>query len=326
MMWDEIVEELFSGAKDSESVERLKQWATMTPCFEITNIYQWAKEYEKDHDRPKGADYKSPSGSWFVEFKTDSGGRFGIFAGVYPLIPEMEKIFAECETGPDDREDPNVVELLESMTMAAGDKAGRDEFKQLIDSGQYCYRLDAFLKKPGVGLAQLKFFVFADKELKHRVTYSPMDMAKRKQTTLGAEVTMDMILYFLMFISTKNITVQSFRIPSDKLNKRREERGKPPLSIYKVLTIDPSKVSREFLPRMTDRGMEGLRYHFCRGHIKSYTEDAPLFGKFSGTWFWSPTMRGKKSAGEVHKTYRVEIDGKGGGDGGEKESRDSSDG
>lgn len=44
---------------------------------------------------------------------------------------------------------------------------------------------------------------------------------------------------------------------------------------------------------------------FCRGHFSTYTEDRPLFGKVSGT-FWVPShVRGSAKQGVVVSDYNV---------------------
>lgn len=48
------------------------------------------------------------------------------------------------------------------------------------------------------------------------------------------------------------------------------------------------------------------RVHFCRGHFKTYTEDAPLFGKYTGRFWWQPTLRGSSDKGVVLKTYDID--------------------
>jgi hypothetical protein len=57
----------------------------------------------------------------------------------------------------------------------------------------------------------------------------------------------------------------------------------------------------------------GLRsaLHICRGHFKSYTEDAPLFGKHTGTYWWADRVRGDRSRGRVEKDYAVKLDAEG---------------
>jgi hypothetical protein len=325
MMWDEIVEETINNAGPSDGwmVEEFKGLSSQVQCFEITNIFEWVVDYEENHDeKPDVGHCKPPCPSWFMDFKAVDKSRVGIWVSTFPMVKRMKSMIEGSVT----KAIPDPDEFMTSMFEETR-KAGEEKtFKQILDDEDYFYKMDLYLKGDTRSIFRQGFFIFSDRCIKKMSVLSPMGEENVEGAKQVAALAMNMLLYFLLFVNAKNITIQTFRRPDDKINKKRGKNGKPPLAIYKVLTIDPSKVSREFLPRMTGRGMEGLRYHFCRGHIKSYTEDSPLFGKFSGTWFWSPTMRGKKSAGEVHKTYRVEIDGKGGGDGREKEGRDSSDG
>ena len=48
-----------------------------------------------------------------------------------------------------------------------------------------------------------------------------------------------------------------------------------------------------------------LREHIRRGHFKTYSEDAPLFGKHTGTYFWPQGMRGNPKRGKVEKDYAI---------------------
>lgn len=48
---------------------------------------------------------------------------------------------------------------------------------------------------------------------------------------------------------------------------------------------------------------EPIAPHVVRGHFKNYTEDAPLLGKITGTYWWGHHVRGGAEA--VPKQYRV---------------------
>lgn len=48
------------------------------------------------------------------------------------------------------------------------------------------------------------------------------------------------------------------------------------------------------------------RMHLMRGHFKTYTKENPLLGKHTGTWWWSPTVRGDATVGHVIKEYEVQ--------------------
>jgi hypothetical protein len=46
--------------------------------------------------------------------------------------------------------------------------------------------------------------------------------------------------------------------------------------------------------------------HICRGHLRTYTEEKPLFGKVIGTFFIPAHLRGDEKVGTVVKDYQLE--------------------
>jgi hypothetical protein len=45
-----------------------------------------------------------------------------------------------------------------------------------------------------------------------------------------------------------------------------------------------------------------------RGHFKQYTAERPLFGRFTGLYWWQPHLAGKAKDRVVVKDYRIEVD------------------
>jgi len=108
----------------------------------------------------------------------------------------------------------------------------------------------------------------------------------------------------LILLNTKNIVTQEHR-PPVKLNKKRIKKGKQPLFTYHTLRLQlPGK--RKKSNGKTEPGDNTTRLHLCRGHFKTYTEENPLFGKFTGRYWWQPHARGNKDEGVVMKNYAVE--------------------
>ena len=122
-------------------------------------------------------------------------------------------------------------------------------------------------------------------------------------------------------IFASNAIVQSFRCfsilncsnvetdvvrPPSKLQKKRKKRNRPPLKTYKTLKLTGTKSSKG---NGKGNGIDKA-LHLCRGHFKNYTEDNPLFGKYTGRYWWQPQVRGKKEAGEGIKDYQKELDDK----------------
>lgn len=100
-----------------------------------------------------------------------------------------------------------------------------------------------------------------------------------------------------------NVTIETVE-PPPKLSRKHEKRHGRPLVRYQVLDVGPMR-------RILDEhgaGEAGLRHalHLSRGHFKVFTEDAPLFGKHAGTYWWAPHVRGDATQGVNVNDYRVQ--------------------
>ncbi len=95
--------------------------------------------------------------------------------------------------------------------------------------------------------------------------------------------------------------------PGEKLSRSFQRRRGRPLTRYWVLDIEPMK---RVLTRDGEAQHRGLRHamHICRGHFKTYTSEAPLFGRVTGTYWWADQVRGWAEEGVVGKDYRVRVD------------------
>ena len=101
-----------------------------------------------------------------------------------------------------------------------------------------------------------------------------------------------------------NATTQRVGGADPKTNRNRVASGKKPLLSYHVLTVNglsSSPASRA----TTSSASSGIsnRLHLCRGHFKRYTEDKPLFGRYTGLYWWQPHIRGADRSGAVIKDY-----------------------
>lgn len=107
----------------------------------------------------------------------------------------------------------------------------------------------------------------------------------------------------LLLLNCKNVTIEVNK-PDEALNKSRRKRGKQELFTYKTLKLLlPSSKDKNQL-ESTPTG-EHNRIHFCRGHFKEYTAEHPLFGKYTGLWWWQPAVRGQNKDGIVMKDYII---------------------
>jgi len=108
----------------------------------------------------------------------------------------------------------------------------------------------------------------------------------------------------LIVLNCKNIVLKKEH-PDRKLNLARAKKGKPPLFAYHTLHVKVPTMRTEADGEDADSGRT-QRVHLCRGHFKTYTEDKPLFGKYTGRYWWPWMVRGDKKKGLVIKDYNIE--------------------
>jgi hypothetical protein len=134
--------------------------------------------------------------------------------------------------------------------------------------------------------------------------YSREDRGKFVANTLmDAHADIETISGGMILMNCKNIGTDKVR-PSLKLNKKRKKNGKVELFTYHVLKIKTSKSGKHEDGTVLTGGH--YRHHFCRGHFKEYTEEKPLFGRFTGMYWWDAHLRGRNKKGFVYKDYEVE--------------------
>lgn len=122
---------------------------------------------------------------------------------------------------------------------------------------------------------------------------------------LYISATLSILQSSIMLLNCKNIETE-VRHPSEELNKSRRKKGKQELFTYKTLKLLVPGKKEKRIQRNEPTG-EHNRIHFCRGHFKEYTAEAPLFGRITGLWWWQPHVRGKSTDGVVMKDYQVEV-------------------
>jgi len=109
----------------------------------------------------------------------------------------------------------------------------------------------------------------------------------------------------LEFFHCKNVKIVSQPVP-DRLKKsqiKKHGRAKLDSNIIKVYPYVFSKDKSKREISFDDFTMKNNTY-FTRGHFRTYTEQAKLFGRFTGTFFISPHWRGKHSD-ETPKDYEL---------------------
>ncbi len=110
----------------------------------------------------------------------------------------------------------------------------------------------------------------------------------------------------LMAVSLMNCSNVGYEdeAPYRRQEKRRLARADLPLIQHKRLVIKPHTSTKRSRTGDPDES-RGVGIHIVRGHFKTYTDEAPLFGNMTGTWWWQPAVRGTAPRFVV-KDYEVQ--------------------
>jgi hypothetical protein len=145
------------------------------------------------------------------------------------------------------------------------------------------------------------------------VDWVPTSVANVLEDKLGESPYMiDGFLYSANFpalramnlLNCKNVETERVIVPAP-VRKKRLKKGYPEIE-WKRLVVH---VGKERIPIRYEanpqKGPPQTRLHVCRGHFRTYTTEAPLFGKYTGRYWIPQHTRGTKSLGEIHKVYDI---------------------
>jgi hypothetical protein len=110
----------------------------------------------------------------------------------------------------------------------------------------------------------------------------------------------------LVFLNTQKVE-RLETVPPEKLSKRHQKKYGAPLTKFYTLKVNAVN-ARPAAKEHQGGNHQSPAHHIVRGHFRRYTEEAPLFGKWAGVYWWGEFERGKKERGEVTKDYEVIVD------------------
>lgn len=103
------------------------------------------------------------------------------------------------------------------------------------------------------------------------------------------------LLFSLALLNVKNVELR----PASSRKTVPHIRGRTGIRI-RTLVITPMRAALRAIAReMAEHPDQRLPLHLCRGHFKTFTEAAPLFGKYTGVYWWDPCWRGNGTMGLV---------------------------
>lgn len=104
------------------------------------------------------------------------------------------------------------------------------------------------------------------------------------------------------FLNCRNIVLVDEALKSTRETLYQKHFGVP-ATRYKTLSIKP--IGKRHENDNSQQQFDIMPLHLRRGNFATYTDDAPLFGKYTGT-FWRPaTVVGNEKNGVVVKDYKV---------------------
>lgn len=105
----------------------------------------------------------------------------------------------------------------------------------------------------------------------------------------------------LGLMNCKNVGLEQVR---PQLSKRQMRLGEKRIT-YSKIRLPTSARSASNTREAQESVGRPEPYHLIRGHFKTYTDEAPLFGRHTGTYWWSWQARGDQKHGERHHEYEV---------------------
>jgi hypothetical protein len=108
--------------------------------------------------------------------------------------------------------------------------------------------------------------------------------------------------YAIGLLHCKNIVTEEVGGKRETVKRRHRNKG----TRHHVLKIIPMKKVKAYQEKGASSLSKGdVSLHVRRGHFKTYTPEAPLFGVHSGTFWWEAHTAGKAEHGIVTKDYQI---------------------
>jgi len=145
----------------------------------------------------------------------------------------------------------------------------------------------------------------AERKGHHLLLHKSKLMARMNESHCECAVK-DFIWYYaaiLWLLTVRNITLVDGEPSSSKHSRHMAKALKRPRFAYKTVAVSTN--IRKSNNGSTVGLTRELPLHTVMGHFATYTEEKPLFGKYSGTFYIPGHLRGKKAEGEIEKLYNT---------------------
>ena len=122
---------------------------------------------------------------------------------------------------------------------------------------------------------------------------------EKEEAEEGSRRMVSYVLCFLKILSCKNVKTEEIK---PKITRQMKRHNIKAGYSYHILTVTtPNKTCKP----SSNTSEYHNRVHFCRGHFKEFFPDNPLFGKYTGLYWWQPHLRGRNKTGFIDKEYHI---------------------
>jgi hypothetical protein len=145
------------------------------------------------------------------------------------------------------------------------------------------------------------------KTIRRHYDFSPeLRLKLDEEDKAKAHSEMDEVMFIvflaLNFLNCKNVVPLENKLPR-QITRARRRKNKPYFEKFHTLVIESAKKMLNDEGQAQTRGLSHAM-HICRGHFKTYDKKG-LFGKYKGTFWVSPHVRGNRDIGLIHKNYEL---------------------
>lgn len=130
---------------------------------------------------------------------------------------------------------------------------------------------------------------------------SELDAATNNESSPTFEYLIYCALFVVNMMHCKNVKLEEQPLTSRE--KRMQKHDKPAYRYHLLKVKSGHPIFGEGKGKR-----ENYSAHIVRGHFKTFTDDAPLMGRFVGTYWWDAQVRGRDKDHVVDKDYAITDD------------------
>ncbi|MCK9543747.1 MAG: hypothetical protein M0R03_17135 [Novosphingobium sp.] len=179
--------------------------------------------------------------------------------------------------------------------------------KEVVEAREYARSKGIDVSKTALNDKEIPFSDEYEIKYDSKMWFEIINSTKRLEDTKEVSQLFAVpILYSIVLMHCKNVTL--VEEPDAKMKRFLSKHKRKPSIIYKVIDIVPFRnILKKDHNEDLDKAGLTRAIHLCRGHLRTYDEIRPMFGKLAGTFFIPAHARGNKEKGKVEKDYKMKF-------------------